>query len=63
MLSSPSLDQIQFLIQDRIAEAQHAALVQQAIAAHASSRAWPALRPRLAVALRGLACRLDPAAC
>ena len=61
MLSHASLDQIHAHVQDRLAEAQHAALVHEAISASAmrhpatSSR----LRLRVAGALRDLACRLD----
>ena len=57
MLSSPSLDHIQLLIQERRAQAEHAALVHQALAI-AGPRQSP-LRPRLAAALRHLAYRLD----
>jgi hypothetical protein len=61
MLSSPSLDQMELLIQERRAQAVHAALVQQARAAAAARRMThqSRLRPRMASALRHLAYRLD----
>jgi hypothetical protein len=62
MLSSPSVDQLHLRLQERIAEAQHAALVREARNASASSlpkRNRLMLRARMAGALRELACRLD----
>ena len=56
MLNSSSLDQIQLMIQERRAQAEHAALVHQAQLA-ATPRS--PMRPRLAAALRHLAYRLD----
>ena len=58
VLSSPSLDQAHLVIQERLADAAHEALVQQAVGA--SRRSNAALRPRLATVLRALAWRLDP---
>ena len=57
MLSSASLDQIHLSLQERRADAEHAALVHQALTArpHGSS----GFRLRAATLLRQLACRLD----
>jgi hypothetical protein len=57
-LGSPSLDEAHLLIQERLADATHEALVLEALSASRTPRV--ALRPRLADALRALACRLDP---
>ena len=60
MLSSPSLDQLHLVLADRLAEAQHAALVRQALRAGGPARPAPArLRLRMASLLRTLACRID----
>jgi len=61
MLSSPSLDQIQLLIEERRAQAAHAALVHQALAAapHRGAAFGSVPRQRIATALRALAYRLD----
>jgi len=60
MLSSSSLDHIQLLIEERRAQAQHAALVHQALAGRPRPTTRQLrLRPRLATALRHLAYRLD----
>lgn len=66
MLSLPSIDEAQRDIQERLAWAEHEALVR-----HATRSSTPAgsrlrlspLRNRAATALRDLACRLDPAIC
>lgn len=59
--TSLSLDQIDLILADRIADARHAALVHQATSASAQAQRRPTqLRLRLAAALRTLACRLDP---
>jgi hypothetical protein len=63
MLSSASLDHyVHLLIDERLAQAQHQALVDLALTSlpHRAAIRQPRLRPRLASALRGLACRLDP---
>ncbi len=57
-LGSPSLDTAYLVMQDRLADAAHEALVHQA--RRASRRPRTPLRPRLATALRALAGRLDP---
>jgi len=67
MLTSPSLDEVHRDIQDRLAWAQNEALVRYATrsarqAVPSAPRLSP-LRNRAASALRGLACRLDPAVC
>jgi hypothetical protein len=64
MLTSPSLDEIQRDIQDRLDWAQHEALIRSATRSSpvAGLRLLP-IRNRAASALRDLACRLDPAVC
>ena len=64
MLSSASFDQVQLIVHDRMAQAEHQALVDAALAARrpaAVQRIAPtaALRAHLAAGLRGLAVRLD----
>jgi hypothetical protein len=67
MLNSPSFDQVQLIAQDRMAQAEHEALVHAALAARQPApvlriAAARALRAHLAAGLRGLAVRLDNAA-
>jgi hypothetical protein len=57
-LGSPSFDEANLLIQERLADATREALVHEALSASRTPKV--ALRPRLATALRALACRLDP---
>ncbi len=62
MLTSLSVDQIHLRLQGRLAEAEHAALVREALRGAAPSHAarlHSPLRMRMATALRALACRLD----
>jgi hypothetical protein len=64
MLSSPSFDQAQVLLQERMAQVEHAALVQSALAARQSAAESPLarldpLRAHLAAGLRSLAFRID----
>jgi len=66
MLASPSLDEVHRDIQDRLAWAEHEALVRHVKASAPRRAAAPLLslvRNRAASALRDLACRLDPAVC
>jgi hypothetical protein len=64
MLNSPSFDQAQLILRDRMAEVEHQALVHSALSARSHSSVQPAarthaLRAYLAAGLRGLAFRLD----
>jgi hypothetical protein len=63
MLASPNLDQAHLLMADRLAEAQHHALVHLATSTAQRPAGFVRGRPlrlRVATVLRGLACRLDP---
>ena len=64
MLNSPSFDQVQLIVHDRMAQAEHQALVHAALAARRPAAvkriaSTAALRAHLAAGLRGLAVRLD----
>jgi hypothetical protein len=61
MLYPDSFEQVTSLIADRLADARHTALVQEALAAPGGAhRGRSGLRLRLASSLRDLAWRLDP---